>query len=134
MNSVDDDLPPQVIGDIVQSSKHQRKNVFQSIVQKIIQNIVQLPQNPGNTTKADEHSDGIFNYAQEVLTYSLLFAEFNDAIKEGDGPRIITCWKFFLLIFKAMKRTKYAVEAATLLISLQIFPERIKQQIIWSRL
>ena len=32
-----------------------------------------------------------------------------------------------------MNRTKYALEAATLLISLQILPERIKQQIIWSR-
>ena len=60
-----------------------------------------------------------------------MHAEFEDAIKEGDGPRVITCWKFFLLIFKAANR---ALEAATLLISLQVLPERIQQQIIWSRL
>ena len=61
-----------------------------------------------------------------------MHAEFEDAIKEGDGPRVITCWKFFLLIFKASNRTKYALEAATLLISLQVLPERIQQQMIWS--
>ena len=75
----------------------------------------------------------MFNYACELLTYCLLHAEFNDAIHEGDGIRIITCWKFFLLHFRAAHRTKYALESATLMITLQTLPERIQQQMIWSR-
>lgn len=36
------------------------------------------------------------------------------------------------MIFKASNRTKYTLEAATLLINLQVLPERIQQQMIWS--
>ena len=133
MKSVDDHLPPQVIGDLKQSSKQQRKIYFNRIVRNIIESVVRLPNNPGYKTAADDQRDGVLNYAREVLTYSLLLAEFDDAIKEGDGPRVITCWKFFLLIFKASNRTKYALEAVTLLINLQVLPERIQQQMIWSR-
>ena len=108
------------------------KAVFHTLVKKILQGLVKLPDNPG-TEYSDANQDGIFKYASEVLTYSLLHAEFNDAIREGDGNRIITCWKFFLLIFRAAHRTKYALESATLLINLQILPECIQKQMIWSR-
>ena len=47
-----------------------------------------------------EATDGVFAYAKEVLSLALLWAEFEDAIKEGDGLRVIRCWKFFLPIFK----------------------------------
>lgn len=133
MRSMDDDLPLQVSSDLKQASKKQRKVHFNRIVQNMIETLVKLPQNPSHKPVSDDQRDGVFNYACEVLTYGLLHAEFNDAIREGDGPRVITCWKFFLLIFKASNRTKYALEAATLLINLQVLPERIKQQMIWSR-
>ena len=42
--------------------------------------------------------------------------------------------RFLLLIFRASNHTKYALEAATLLINLQVLLERIQQQMIWSRL
>ena len=130
--SIEDNLPSQVTSDLKQASKNQRKVHFQSIVLQVIGNLVKLPQNPGSQPP-DDQQDGVFNYAREVLTYSLLHAEFNDAIREGDGLRVIRCWKVFLLIFRASNRTKYALEAATLLINLQVLPERIQQQMIWSR-
>ena len=133
MQSVDDNLPAQVIGDLVQAPVCQRKYFFNRIVHKIIESVIRLPDHPGMQTAPDSESDGIFQYAQEVLTLSLLHAEFVDAIKEGDGPRVITCWKFFLLIFKAANRSKYALEAATLLISLKVLPERIQHQFLWCR-
>lgn len=133
MKTVDDDLPPQVISDLKQTSTKNRQSCFNRIVQKILEKFVQLPSNPGENISIDDHPDGVFCYAQEVLTYGLLYSEFEDAIKEGDGPRVIRCWRFFLLIFRASGRAKYAHEAATLLICLQILPKRIQQQIIWSR-
>ncbi len=45
----------------------------------------------------------------EVLSLGLLFMEFIDAIREGDGDRICSCWKFLLLIFKATGRKNYAI-------------------------
>ena len=47
--------------------------------------------------------DGVQEYAIEFLTMGLLHAEFCDAVKEGDGKRVLRCWKFFLLYFKASK-------------------------------
>ena len=93
---------------------------------------MQLQNNPG-TECAEIESDGVYEYAQEVMALFLLRAVFEGSIKEGDGQEVITCWKFFLLIFKAANRTKYALEAATLLISLQVLPYRLQQQLTWSR-
>lgn len=42
-----------------------------------------------------------------------MYVKFNDAIKEGDGARVITYWKFLLLLYKASNRTNYSVEALT---------------------
>ena len=73
--------------------------------------------------------DGILDYSQEVLTLSLLYAEFDDAIREGDGG----CWKF-LLFYKASNRTNYTVEALNLLAQFYILlPPRLAQQLAWSR-
>ena len=50
---------------------------------------------------------------------------FVDAIAEGDGNRIIRCWKYLLLHFYAEVKTKYAIEAQYLpaLPSLGFYPE-----------
>ena len=79
-------------------------------------------------------SDGVLDYAREVLTLALLYAEFHDAIREGDGDRIIGCWKFLLLLFKASKRTNYSLEALNFLAQYYIFlSPRLAQQLAWSR-
>ena len=60
-----------------------------------------------------EESDDVFNYQCNLLNHGLLYANFRDAISEGDGERIIRCWKFLLLHFYAdgSSSTKYAIEA-----------------------
>lgn len=84
--------------------------------------------------KKKESVDGVYEYARETLTLSLLYEEFHDSIREGDGPRDIRCWKFLLLAFKASRRKNYAIEAFTLLAQEGfLFPERLKQQLLWSR-
>ena len=61
-------------------------------------------------------NDGIYDYACEVLTLLLIWHNFHDAIKEGDGNRVMLVWKLLLLVFKATNRRNYSIEAATLLI------------------
>ena len=57
------------------------------------------------------------------MTDCLVVEEFSDAIREGDGERIIQMWKFLLLYFRAAHRTKYVLEALTLLVQVQaLFP------------
>ena len=37
--------------------------------------------------------DGVYTYASALLNDGLLLLEFKDAIREGDGLRILRCWK-----------------------------------------
>jgi hypothetical protein len=99
---MEDDLPPQLYSDLKLSPTQHRQNCFNRIVSKLLEKVTWLPNNPqaGNRDVEDQ-PDGVFYSAQEVLTYCLLYAKFEDAIKEGDGPRVVRCWKFFLPIFKA---------------------------------
>lgn len=78
--------------------------------------------------------DHVLAYAKELLTLGLLYLEFVDSIHEGDGYRILRCWKYFLLTFKATNKRKYAIQASTLLLQYYfIFSERMKKQLLWSR-
>ena len=58
--------------------------------------------------------------------------EFIDAVKEGDGQRILTCWKYMLLYFKISHKTKYSIEAFHLLAHYNyINSERLCRQLLW---
>ena len=46
---------------------------------------------------ASRPHDHILEYASDVLTLGLLYMEFVDGIREGDGERILWCWCYFLL-------------------------------------
>lgn len=78
--------------------------------------------------------DSVREYACEVLTLGLLLMEFNDGIHEGDGNRIVRCWSFFLLLFKASNRTNYSIEAFNLLANYRyLLSPRQAMQLKWSR-
>lgn len=79
-------------------------------------------------------TDHVMAYAKELLTLGMLYMEYIDAIREGDGTRILRCWRFLLLIFKATGKRKYSIQAATLLFQYEyLFSERMRHQLIWSR-
>ena len=74
------------------------------------------------------------SYACAVLCDGLLLLELRDAIHQGDGPRILRCWKFMLLYFKRHNHHKYALEAFRLLAALNgVVSPLVREQIIWSR-
>ena len=88
----------------------------------------------GQDPKNAKDSDHVLSYACEVLTLGLLYLEFVDAIRSGDGSRILRCWKFFLLYFKASNRVNYSIEAFTLLAQERyLFSPRMSMQLKWSR-
>ena len=60
-----------------------------------------------------------FEYACARLSFGLFVANSDDAVKEvHDGERILRCWKFALLIFKAYNHSKYAL--ASLLLQAEV--------------
>ena len=52
--------------------------------------------------------DYLYNYHRGKLNFGLILFEFNDAVKEGDGNRILDIYKMALLFYKAGGHSKYA--------------------------
>lgn len=81
-----------------------------------------------------EETDGVLAYAKEVLSLALLWAEFEDAIREGDGLRVIRCWKFFLPIFNVTNHKNYSIGALNLLLQYHtLLSPRQQEQLLWSQ-
>lgn len=78
--------------------------------------------------------DRVFNYASAVLNDGLLPLEFQDAMHEGDGPKIVRCWKFLLLYFRFAGHTKYAQEALHLqFVQNGAASPHVAKQLLWGR-
>ena len=77
-----------------------------------------------NSTSRPEDNDKVVSYACDILSLGLLYIEFVDGIRQGNGDRIMRCWKYFLLYFKSSNHTNYSIEAFILLatVSLLISP------------
>ena len=73
----------------------------------------EMEQSKANHSQSSEElpTDDQFNYACVRLAFGLLLRNFDDSVKEGDGERIMRCWKMSLLIFRAYGHTKYAYAA-----------------------
>ena len=122
---------------------HQRRVAFEHVyAQKKEQRCRSLPQwlqsSADEVTtphmKQNTSPDGVFNYACAILNDGLLLMELRDAIHEGDGHRIIRCWKFMLLYWKHAGHTKYAHEAIELISSIKAAASpRIARELIWCR-
>lgn len=80
-----------------------------------------------------ETGDMVYNYARTLCHYGSLALEFVDAWGEGDGDRIIRCWKIFMLHFHTNGRTKYSWEALRLQLQTIALPPSLSTQIKWNR-
>lgn len=70
----------------------------------------------------------------QVLTLGFIWHGFNDAVKEGDGDRVLTYWKFFMLVFKVTRHHNYFKESVILQLQYHfLFPQRQAEQLKWSR-
>ena len=56
----------------------------------------------GTSESTCPSKDSVQEYAKETLSLGLLLFEFKDGIREGDGNRVLRCWKkiFALLSIK----------------------------------
>ena len=65
---------------------------------------------------AEKCDDGIHVYATEVLSLCLIWHGFHDAIREGDGERVLLYWKILLVVFKSSNQRNYGKEAVNMLL------------------
>ena len=132
-----DDLNSEPCCELIPKNiKHENKDRKQQILRKVADTIIAKTVNISlqfkNDTSPDTNKDHVFEYACEVVSLGLLFLNYRDAIKEGDGERIMLCWKYFLPIFKATNRQNYAIEAFITLANCKVLPPRQAHQLIWS--
>ena len=77
-------------------------------------------------------NDGVFDYASAVLNDGLILLELHNAINEGDGSRIICCWKFMILYWWHAGHTKYFNEAVQLISAIEaLVSQSIAHELIW---
>ena len=92
--------------------------------------------NKSEVSKPKEERDDMFNYQTSFLEASLLLCNFYDAISEGDGQRVIRCWKFMLayLIKDGAGSRKYALETFYLLCQVNsLLSPQASHRLIWNR-
>ena len=88
----------------------------------------------GENSTDNDSDDFVLNYTRLCLTLGLLQKDHNDAIKMGDGDRIMRVNKFLYMYYKACGCPKYAygiletITQATILLS-----ERKAHQLVWNR-
>lgn len=116
-----------------QLDSSQRRNVLILAIEELLKEFVDIDYNK-EQNKDESGVDRVRAYACNILSSGLLLMEFVDAIREGDGSRIIRCWKYFLLHYKVANRTNYSVEAFTLLAQHHfLLSPRLAMQLTWSR-
>ena len=62
--------------------------------------VVESSKRTTNKESSPKSSDDMFSYQCSFLEYAVLVRNFQDAVLEGDGDRLIRCWKFSLLYLK----------------------------------
>ena len=78
--------------------------------------------------------DLIHDYAKNFLSIGLFYLNYKDAIKEGDGCRVMDCWRYLLPLFHNAGRKNYCFEAFNLLCQYQYdLPPLQAEQLKWSR-
>lgn len=92
----------------------------------------QVLQTPVNKTS---EKDDMFNYQCSFLEYGMIILNFFDAIKEGDGKRILRSWKFQLpYLRKDPGSTKYALEALGMLFQVYgLLSPKAAHELVWNR-
>ena len=110
----------------------QRKKYLQQLCERVFDRFVCFGYN--SPLAIPTGCDRIFQYSVQLLRLGLLYREFADGIREGDGNRVLRCWKYMLPIFSASGSKNYACEGANLLIQhYYILSPRLAQQLLWSR-
>ena len=121
----------QLTDELWLESKDKREDVLITISKEIA---LMYGNINANSPTEEVTGDKVQCYAMSMLSLGLLYMEYCDSIREGDGHRILRCWRYLMLVFKTTKRKNYSIEALNLLAQYHFFlSQRQAQQLIWSR-
>lgn len=80
------------------------------------------------------HSDKVNLHSRRLLSLGCFYLEYADAIREGDGNRVLRCWRYMLPMFISSGRKNYAIESLNFLVQHDFsLPPRQAAELIWGR-
>ena len=83
-----------------------RKKMLHLVSAKIAEQYINL--NFNNTPDNEIcDSDKIFAHAKCILSLGCFYLEYSDSIREGDGERVLRCWRYLLPMFHSSRRNNY---------------------------
>lgn len=108
-----------------------RKEILRKICKKMLDTHVSFSFNSVDTKTT---KDNVREYGRQLLGLGLFYLEYSDAIRQGDGRRLLRCWRYLLPVFKASGRRNYSCEVVNMLYQhlYQLSP-RLSSQLLWSR-
>ena len=95
----------------LEATDAERKALLISVSKKIVSNSVFFC----FTTPCLRSQDKVMEYSKFLLGLGCFYMEFSDGIRQGDGTRVLRCWRYMLPIFHSSRRTNYRNEAILLL-------------------
>lgn len=123
-------LPSQLL----KEDLHKKKQFVEDIARKVVDKLTLVDSSFTSPGEMADSGDTCYNYARVLCHYGCLMMEFRDAWGEGDGERVLRCWRLFLPHFKAGGRTKYSSAAFNVLLqnSITLSPNAA-HQVMWHR-
>ena len=111
-----------------------RKDVLYHFSSQIVKGFVDVDTSCDVRESPSNNEDKVLAYSKLLMSLGMIYLEYCDGIKEGDGMRVLRCWRYMLLIFKATGRTNYSIEAFNMLAQYHfLLSNRQKHQLIWGR-
>lgn len=127
-----EDLPSSEFIPIWTADTKERREAIERISLKIVDEFVDFTFHKKKST-ASKHNL-VISYATELLSLGLFFQEYSDSVREGDGIRVLRCWRYLLPLFIASQRKNYSIEAFNFLYQYHfMLSPRQAQQLIWDR-
>ena len=110
-------------------TSNDRKQILDVISKDILDNFTTIK----FYSQGNREGDKIYMYAEQLLTVGSVYVEFCDAIREGDGERVLCCYRYFLPMFIVSGRKNYALESFNMLAQHKLLPPHQSEELIWSR-
>ena len=119
---------------IYNESADKQREYVEAIARKVVERLTLVDSSFVTPGETDDTGDTCYNYARVLCHYGSLVMEFRDAWAEGDGQRVVRCWKLFLPHFQVAGRTKYSLAAFNLQLQTNAtLSPNAAHQVMWNR-
>lgn len=131
MSSVDDKPSYDDISDNLWiETDDKRRAVLSKITFNILEKFTNVRYNRTSDSVCLKENDAVCTHSVELLSMGLLYLHFRDAIKEGDGDRVLRSWRYFLPMLVKTGRKNYVKEALLFLCSVMFVPSPLSHRFV----